>query len=166
MPLSAPRRRRWSARGLTLGLVLLSVCAHAITVSCTATASSIVFGTYNPLSTTGLNVTGSWAVNCTAAGTGVTSVAGTVTLSTGSGTFATRTMRSGVNILNYNVYTTPSDTQVFGNGTASTGVFSVSGIIASALPVHASGSMYGVLPPLQNVAAGAYTDTLSMTVTY
>jgi spore coat protein U-like protein len=106
-------------------------------------------------------------VTCTATGTGTATVTGTLTLSKGlSGTYAARTMRSGVNSLSYNVYDSPSDTQVFGDGTAGTSSLSGSGTVTRTSPLQVIVPIYGLVPPLQNVAGGAYSDTLIVTVTY
>ncbi|TMA18536.1 MAG: spore coat protein U domain-containing protein [Deltaproteobacteria bacterium] len=81
-----------------------------------------------------------------------------VTLSQGSsGTYAQRTMVSGANVLGYNVFTDAARTQVWGDFTAGTSVgFAPVGKNLS-LPV------YGRMPPGQNVAAGSYSDTLTVT---
>jgi spore coat protein U-like protein len=139
----------------------------AVTFTCTVSATGIAFGNYNPLSPGGDSAAGSWTVTCNAVGSGSATVAGTLTLSTGSsGSYAARTMKSGANILQYNIYLTPSYTQVIGDGSAGTYALSDSGTVTAGQVYQVVGSMYGFLPPSQDVAAGSYSDMIVVTVTY
>ena len=154
-------------------LALLAVCAvlpaqAAVTVNCTASASSIAFGTYNPLNAVNATSTGTLRVTCNGSGSGSTSVTVGVTLSTGlSGTYAARKMFSGANSLNYNIYWSTAYSQVMGDGSGgsfagSAGPFTVFAGGSNT----ATGTMYGRVPALQDVAAGNYVDTILVTVTY
>jgi spore coat protein U-like protein len=142
--------------------------AHAaVTFTCTVAASGIAFGTYNPLNTTGDSAVGSWTVTCNAIGSGSATVAGTLTLSTGSsGTYANRTLKSGINSLRYNIYLTPSYAQVIGDGSAGTYAPSDSGTVTAGQVYQVAGNMYGYMPPLQDVPPGSYADSIIVTVTY
>jgi spore coat protein U-like protein len=125
------------------------------------------FGIYNPLSAIGNSITASWTVTCTAVGSGSASVAGSLALSTGSsGTYTSRTMRSGANVLNYNVYETPSNTVVYGDGTAGTFTPTAAGTVSAGQQYVVAGTFYGFVPPLQNVSPGSYSDVLVITVSY
>lgn len=164
---SALRRLRM-ALGSALLLAAAPVAHAAVTVNCTVTAGGIAFGVYNPLSAIGDASTGSLVVTCTGSGTGTTNVTINLSLSTGiSGTYSTRTMVSGANVLNYNIYWSAADAQIMGNGTGG----SYSGQ-AGPIPLNAGGSvqatgtMYGYVPPLQDVAPGGYSDVITVTVTY
>jgi spore coat protein U-like protein len=139
----------------------------AVIFTCTVNATGVAFGTYNPLSPVGDSAVGSWTVTCNAIGTGSATVAGTLTLSTGSsGTYAARTMKFGTGILKYNIYATPSHTQVIGDGTAGTLALSDSGTVTAGQVYQITGSMYGFMPPSQDVPAGNYADLIVVTVTY
>ena len=139
----------------------------AVTFTCTVNATGIAFGTYNPLSPTGDSSVGSWTVTCNAIGSGSATVAGTLTLSTGlSGTYTARTMKSGTHALQYNIYLTPSHTQVIGDGSAGTFALSDSGTVTAGQVYQITGSMYGFMPPSQDVPAGSYSDSIVVTVTY
>jgi spore coat protein U-like protein len=139
----------------------------AVTFTCTVSASGIAFGNYNPLTPTGDSAAGSWSVTCNAIGSGSATVAGTLTLSTGSsGTYAARTMKSGTQALQYNIYLTPSHTQVIGDGSAGTFALSDSGTVTAGQVYQITGSMYGFMPPSQDVPAGSYSDSIVVTVTY
>ena len=91
-----------------------------------------------------------------------------VSLSAGlSGSYATRKMFSGVNILNYNIFWSTAYNQIMGDGSG--GSFAGS---AGPFPVAAGGSnvstgtMYGLIPASQDVAPGSYSDVIVVTVTY
>lgn len=92
----------------------------------------------------------------------------TVSLSAGSGSFATRTMKNGTNNLEYNLYTTAGLTAVWGDGTASTATRGGTGTGLSAAREQTL-TVFGSLPnntANQDAPAGAYTDTITATVTY
>ena len=138
------------------------------TVNCTASASGIAFGIYNPLNAVADASTGTLRVTCNGSGTGSANVTLTVTLSTGlSGSYATRKMFSGANALNYNIYWSAAYNQIVGDGTG--GSF---GGTAGPFPVPAGGSntatgtLYGLVPASQDVVPGAYSDVITVTVTY
>jgi spore coat protein U-like protein len=152
-----------------LSLSLLAQFSQAATVvNCTASATGIAFGIYNPLSAVATASTGSLKVTCNGSGTGSANVTLNVTLSTGlSGSYATRKMFSGVNVLNYNIYWSTAYNQIIGDGTG--GSFAGA---AGPFPVPAGGSnfatgtLYGLIPATQDVAPGGYSDVITVTVTY
>jgi spore coat protein U-like protein len=154
----------------SIGCSLLAgtpIVQAAVTFTCTVSASSIAFVNYNPLSPTGDTAVGSWTVTCNAIGSGTATVAGTLSLSTGlSGRYSARTMKSGSNTLQYNIYLTPSYTQIFGDGTAGTFAPSDSGTVTAGQVYQVAGNMYGFMPPSQDVPAGSYLDSIVVTVTY
>ena len=148
-------------------LVPIPNAKAAVTFTCTVSASGIAFGIYNPLSPTGDSAVGSWNVTCNAIGSGSATVAGTLTLSAGSsGSYAARTMKSGTQALQYNIFTSPSHTQVIGDGSSGTFALSDSGTVTAGQVYQISGSLYGFMPPSQDVVAGNYTDSIVVTVTY
>jgi spore coat protein U-like protein len=148
--------------GVSLLLASGIACAAP---SCTISSTAINFtgvGNYDPLSSTALAGTGTLGFVCT---TGVLSTGDnfTISLSTGSGTYATRTLKYGSNTLKYNLYTAVTHTTVWGNGTTGT---------ATVTTHYAQGSstvnviVYGLIPALQNIVAGSYTDSIIATVTF
>jgi spore coat protein U-like protein len=148
-------------------LVPIPNAQAAVTFTCTVSASGIAFGIYNPLNPTGDSAVGAWNVTCNAIGSGSATVAGTLTLSTGfSGSYASRTMKSGTQALKYNIYTSPSYTQVIGDGSAGTFALSDSGTVTAGQTYQINGSFYGFMPALQDVSAGNYSDSIVVTVTY
>jgi len=148
--------------------------AHAVTATttfqvsatvlktCAVNAAALAFGNYTP---GGGAVAGQTTVNVNCTKT----TAFTVALDKGTtagGAIAQRLMASGGNTLQYNLYTTNTYTTIFGDGTAGsvTEAGTGNGVnVANALTV------FGQLPDnATNQAAipGAYTDTITVTVTY
>lgn len=149
--------------------LMVSPMAWAVTtINCTASATSIAFGVYNPLATGVTPSTGTLKVTCNGSGTGSTNVTVGVALSTGlSGSFATRKMYSGTNTLNYNIYWSTAYSQIMGDGTGGSfagtaGPFTVTAGGSN----YATGTMYGAIPAAQDVAVGSYSDVITVTVTY
>lgn len=84
-------------------------------------------------------------------------------LSTGtSGTFTNRTLRSGSNALNYNLYPTAANSQVWGNGTGTTYHFVIDPVDRNDHTLM----VYGTIPPGQDVGVGSYTDTITVTMNF
>jgi spore coat protein U-like protein len=150
-----------------LSLTNILYAQAAVTFTCVVSATGIAFGNYNPLSSNGATAVGSWTVTCNAVGSGSATVAGTLSLSTGlSGSYAARTMKFGSNSLRYNIYLTPGYTQIIGDGSAGTYSPSDSGTVTAGQIYQVTGNMYGLMPASQDVPAGAYTDSIVVTVAY
>jgi len=152
---------------LAAGAWLAPALASAA-VSCTASSTGTDFGIYNPLSATPTYANGDVEVTCTLLSGGATTVTLVSSYSTGSsGTYAMRTMLSGANKLNYNLFFDAAYTQVRGNGTggSQTGGATLN-LTAANRTQTASGTIYGRIPAGQDVAAGSYADTIVVTITY
>jgi spore coat protein U-like protein len=151
-----------------LSAFLAPLAQAATIVNCTASASGIAFGIYNPLSAVANASTGSLKVTCSGSGTGSANVTLNVTLSTGlSGSYATRKMFSGVNTLNYNIYWSTAYNQIIGDGTGGSFAGSTPPFAVPAGGSNfATGTLYGLIPASQDVAPGAYSDVIIVTVTY
>jgi hypothetical protein len=61
---------------------------------------------------------------------------------------------------------TPSHTQMIGDGSAGTFGLSDSGTVTSGQVYQITGSMYGFMPPSQDLPAGNYSDSIVVAVTY
>jgi len=84
--------------------------------------------------------------------------------SANSGAIATRQMRSGANSLNYNLYRDAARSQVWGQ-TAGVDTASINtGTISNGGSANVNFTIYGRIPALQNVNAGAYSDSVQITV--
>jgi spore coat protein U-like protein len=162
-----PRRTKfWLAALGGAGLVLASGVAHALCIlcNCTITSTAISFGNYDTLGSSPLASTGTLGFSCVT-GVSLGGINFTVALNTGSsGTFVTRTLKNGANTLNYNLYTSVTDTTVWGDGTAGTATVSGTYPMSNAPPVTLT--VYGLIPAQQNVLAGSYSDSITATVTF
>ncbi len=140
---------------------LASPLAHGQVFECSASATSVAFGTYTPLTPTPLVSTATVTVQCFVFGQ--TSV--TVYLSTGaSGTYTTRTLTSGTYTLKYNLYLNAADTQIWGNGSGVSQIATLT--LNPGFPTTANATVYGAIAALQDPAPGTYTDTITVTVNY
>jgi spore coat protein U-like protein len=114
---------------------------------------NVAFGAYDVFNNSDTDSTGTVKVTCDA------STSYTISISTGSGTFASRAMTNGSYQLNYNLFTDPHRLTIWGDGTGGTAT-------VAATDSGATYTVYGMIPALQNVHAGGYFDTLTVTVTY
>ena len=150
-------------------MALWAIHSHAaVVVNCTAGASGIAFGVYNPLSAVANASTGTLQVTCNGTGNGTTRVTLNVSLSTGlSGSFATRKMFSGVNALNYNIFWSTAHNQIIGDGSGGSVAGSVGPFLIDAGDSSVvTETFYGLIPASQNVSPGSYSDVIIVTVTY
>jgi spore coat protein U-like protein len=152
------------AAGIAQAATTTTTFAVTATVqsTCSATAAALAFPNYTP--GTG-NLTGNTNINvkCTK------NTPFTVSLNAGSTTgdaFAQRLMASGANTLQYNLYTTAAFGAIFGDGTGGSATVGGTGTgVATSVAV----TVFGQLPDnATNQAAipGAYSDTITVTVTY
>jgi len=151
------------ARPVLIGGALAAWAAAATPAKgCTISASGVAFGAYDPRAAGADDGTGPISLACP---TNANSVI--IALSTGtSGTYSARTMQNGGNILNYQLYRDAARTQVWGNGTAGTFTQTLSGGSVGGGTRNYSTTVYGRITALQNVPAGAYLDTVTVTVTF
>jgi spore coat protein U-like protein len=131
--------------------------------TCSATAATLAFPNYTPGGGAQIGNT-TISVKCTK------NTPFTVALNAGATTgdaYAQRVMGgSGANTLQYNLFTTAALAQVFGDGSGGTGTVAGTGLgVATANAVQ----VFGQVPDSatnQAVVPGAYTDTITVTVTY
>lgn len=146
-------------------LVLLALVASAAAPgalhagSCTVGTSGVAFGSYSVFSSAPTNTTGTISYSCT-----VDVDAPVIRLSRGlSPSFSPRAMSTMGDTLEYNLFLDASCTAVWGDGTSATSVYSA--------PTPAAGqsynvTIYGRIPARQNVRAGAYSDSIVMTIEF
>jgi spore coat protein U-like protein len=140
-----------------------AACNPLSACSCTVTTTGVSFGSYDPLSQVDNGSAGTIRIVCTL----ILSLAGsfTIDLSTGaSGSYAQRSLKKGASTLAYNLFADSAYSRVWGNGTG--GSTQVSQSFSSLLIVDRTLTVYGRIPAGQNVSAGAYADTIIVTVTY
>jgi spore coat protein U-like protein len=126
--------------------------------ACIVNANPLNFGNYDPTAATPLDGTTTLSVLCTV-GTSFT-----VGLSAGASTGATvttRKMTNGANVLSYALYQEAARTNNWGN---TPGTDTPPATTAPVLPT--SLTVYGRVAAGQNVVAGAYNDTVTVTVNY
>ncbi len=148
---------------IALTMILGVATAQAQPASCIIEAvSGVSFGSYSVFSQTPDNATGSFTVSKCAP----KSASYTATISTGNGSYATRTMTlaGGTETLAYNLYTSSAYTTVWGDGNGGTG--SVSGNGGSGKTSGNPITIYGRIPAGQDVSAGSYSDSLTITITF
>ncbi|GAA0850284.1 Csu type fimbrial protein [Cupriavidus pauculus] len=139
---------------------------------CTATAPSVAFGSYSPVSGNSGDVQGVITVTCT--GVAVSArVRACINIGTGSGgtSVSPRTLANGASTLNFNIYTDSARTQPWGSRSTGTAAPPVMLDFAALLGNgSASASYYAQLPASQTAATvGAYTSQftgLNAEVTY
>jgi spore coat protein U-like protein len=151
------------AVALALLLVLAPAVAHALNLgTCLMSATDIAFGSF---SGTELTVTGLVTITCTG-GSGSNTV--NLRLTSGSsGSFSpSRTMTSGANTLNYQIYTDSTRASIFGDGSAGTAKPQVTIDFGSPTSPSATAqvSMFAVLPVQALPPSGAYVDTISASI--
>ena len=130
-----------------------------IIAACSVSATTLNFGTYSPTAGTALTGNSAVSVNCTS-GTPYTT---SLNVGTGGGAFATRTLASGGNTLNYNLYRDAAYSQVWGDGSGST--FTVAGTGSGLLTANTI-TVYGQVPIAQDKPVGTYSSTITVTVNY
>lgn len=126
--------------------------------SCSVSATPLAFGTYNPTSATPLDATTTLSVLCTV---GTSFTVGLNAGTAAGATVTTRQMSNGANRLNYALFQQAGRTTNWGNTPGTdTPPATTAPVTPSALTV------YGRVPAGQNVPAGDYTDTITVTVNY
>ncbi len=152
---------------LLLGFFSQGAYATCIGLNCTCSisATAVAFGNYAPLSGSAVTTSGTVSVTCSALIAGL-DVSYVVTLNTGNaGSYTPRAMSFSSNQLQYNLFTDALHTIIWGDGSSGTSSVSDSYIL-NLLSTTRNYTVYGQIPASQNVAVGAYTDSIIATVTF
>jgi spore coat protein U domain-containing protein, fimbrial subunit CupE1/2/3/6 len=162
------RAARKRVLGLALGLGLAT--AEAAAVTCTISTPGIAFGAYDVYAPGATNSNGTLTLTCSLdLLENNTTVNYSISLSTGlSNSYAQRQMKSGINSLGYNLYTTNGYSVVLGDGTGTTQTISGQMKLKKNDPSDTNThTVYGRIPALQDVAVSPlYTDIIIVTATY
>ena len=139
--------------------LLIGIPAHA---ACFVSATGVNFGAYDVFAAAPRDSTGTVTVTCD--NNPPTNVTIAIEASPTSGGFNPRQMprTSGTDRLNYNLYTSPSMSTVWGNGSAGTSTVFLSGVRRNRPETT---TIYGRIPPGQDVSVGSYAETLTVTIT-
>ncbi|MGR9116059.1 MAG: Csu type fimbrial protein [Gammaproteobacteria bacterium] len=146
-------------------LPLASGAATALGLDCSVSASGIAFGVYDPSNPAPTAATGTIQTTCTVLLVAVDAQTN-ISLNTGaSGTFSPRSMSNGSSLLNYNLYQDAAHTIVWGDGSGGTAIVTDNNLI-QVLGTTVEHTVYGLIPDAQFVGAGAYSDTITVTVEF
>ena len=99
---------------LALPLPASALCALC---SCSVSATPVVFGTYDPISSSPTDSDGSVLFTCGGLVGGVVTYDVALNKGMNSTTFSPRRMSSGANLLDYDLYTSSAHSSVWGDGT-------------------------------------------------
>jgi spore coat protein U-like protein len=143
-------------RSIVLALALSLASGPLYGAGCTiVSAGSMGFGTYDVFETGPLDTTGSISYSCSQP-----VVDPVIRISTGmSGTFAQRTLSNGSSSLGYNLYRDAARTQVWSDGPGGTHATPADNQTVTV-------TIFGRIPPRQNVAAGSYSDSVTVTLDF
>lgn len=128
-----------------------------VIAACAVSASNLSFGNYNPTSATPTDSQTTLNVTCT------NGVGYSIGMNAGAGTGATvaaRKMTQAAYTLNYTLYGDSGRNTVWGN---TLGVDVLTSTATGALQTF---TVYGRVPAGQTAPGGAYSDTITVTVTY
>jgi spore coat protein U-like protein len=127
---------------------------------CTVSASGVSFGSYDVFAPAPRDSSGSVTYEC------LVVVTVQITLSRGSApTFTPRTLVQGAETLQYNLYLDNARSTVWGDGSGGTSVFTRTlalGDVGQTVVVP----VYGRIPARQDVSAGAYNDSITVTINF
>ena len=143
---------------ISILILIFAIPAFAGNCSWNTTPSAIAFGTYSVFSVANAATTTNFSFRCTP------NQYARLILTRGNSVayLPTRTMLSGANVANYNVYLDAAGSLVWGDTTAG----SVSYDVYNSTPQNKDfiDNMYGIMPSGQDLPAGTYTDTLFATL--
>jgi len=144
-----------------------AACTAVGIFTCSATVSvslPLSFGSYNP----GSAKTGSTDISVTATVTGLGLLVGvsySISLDAGAGgSIANRVLLGPGTPLAYNLYTTDTYQTVWGNNGRSDSYGALASVGGNSVTIPYT--VYGLMPAGQYVAAGAYSNTITVSVVY
>lgn len=153
-------------RLVTIAALLVSAVAWSSEVQAAAnctirTLVGVSFGSYNVFAAAPLTSTGSVSIRCVGIGAGLSPIS--VLLSPGvSGIYQPRKMTRSGETLNYNLFLDPNGGQIWGDGTSGTQIYST--MASNNRPVDLT--IFGRVPPGQDVGVGAYSDIIVLTINF
>lgn len=140
-------------------LTAVSASARVAEAACTISATSVAFGTYDVFTTAPRDSTGTVIYRC-----GPRDRRITITISRGSSTtFTPRTLVNGTARLQYNLFRDAAFATVWGDGTGGTATYFIVNPPNNRDVVL---TVYARVPAEQDVPAGAYADSVVVTLEY
>lgn len=157
------RRSKLLATAAAL-LAALSAPGRPARAACNVSATPVAFGRYDVFSALPLDSTGTVTVWCDEVPPPDVTVA--IGPSATGGGFNPRKLRhaGGSAVLQYNLFTSAAMSTVWGDGTSGTSTVLIRGVRRNSPPVVTT--IFGRVPPRQDVPAGNYSDTLTVTITW
>lgn len=150
-------RMRRVAAGLVIAIVLLAG-SRAEAAKCSIASSPLTFGIYNVFNTAPVDSTGTVTIDCNGGAKNVV-----LTISRGqSSTFIPRTLKKGSESLAYNLFQDASRSMVWGDGSGGAPYYTV----GDPPNRDVSFTIFGRIPPSQDITAGAYSDSVTVTVLF
>jgi spore coat protein U domain-containing protein, fimbrial subunit CupE1/2/3/6 len=144
---------------ITLAAGAVGLLAAPAEAACTISTTAVNFGTYNVFQGTPDDAVGQVTVRCT-----TLSLFVRVDLDRGGApSFDPRQMRQGSEILTYNLFRDAARTTIWGDGTGGTQDF-FQFIVPANQNINVS--VYGRIPAGQDVSAGAYSNTVTATISF
>ena len=143
--------------------IFISFCwTPAVLAACTVSTTPVNFASYDVFSTVPLDTTGTITVDCNESPPPTVIIA--IGSSPNSGGFNPRKMilSGGSDLLIYNFYTDSNRTRIWGDGSGNT--YTLSNRVRRNRPWVST--VYGRIPPGQDVSAGNYNETLTVTITW
>ena len=135
-------------------LAALLALASPAAIACTVSTTPVAFGSIDPIASAPTDSTGTVIVSCPEQTTYSVAIDG------GNGTVDRRHLASGVDRLNYQLYTDASLALVWGDGTA--GTVTANGTAGPA--GDTTHTIYGRVPAQPLAKVGPYSDSLVVTV--
>jgi len=139
-------------------VVLVAGAVRAEAANCSVSTTSVVFGSYNVFSSAPVDSTGTVSYNCN--GNVLVSIAMTRGQSV---TFLPRQLVNGTERLAYNLFRDAARTMVWGDSTGGTSTHTE---MSPLKKEDVTLTVYGRIPPGQDVSAGTYTDTVTVVMNF
>ena len=143
--------------------IFISFCwTPAVLAACTVSTTPVNFASYDVFSTVPLDTTGTITVDCNESPPPTVIIA--IGSSPNSGGFNPRKMilSGGSDLLIYNFYTDSNRTRIWGDGSGNT--YTLSNRVRRNRPWVST--VYGRIPPGQDVSVDNYNETLTVTITW
>ena len=147
-------KTRWAIALVVAAGVLGGGRAEA--AKCTISTAPIVFGIYDVFNTAPLDTTGTLVYECN----GAKNVS--IGISRGQGTVAARLLRKGTEALGYNLFLDPTLSTIWGDGNGAGEMYYIRNPPNKPTTVP----VYGRIPAGQDISAGTYADSVTVTVNF
>ena len=145
-------------RLLLFAVALLLASSRGAEAACSVSSSGVNFGGYNVYDPADDPSTGDVTYRCTSF-----EIVVQISLSAGSGTYTTRTMKKGAENLSYNLFRDGAFTSVWGDNSGSTDIYTR---FFPPTNTDVDVVVYGRITALQDVSVGSYNDTITATINF